>query len=128
MVQSDTGNVVNINPIWADFLRNKVNSFVKWDLVRFFHDNPHIADTAENIARYTGRDVRIIKRELKGLTESKVLMVVAVSDTNVFRLAEDEEMRDMIDDFVAACHDREFRVKAINHVIHGMEQSTRHRF
>ncbi len=128
MVQSDTGSVVNIDPIWADFLRNKVNSFVKWDLVRFFHDNPHTADTAENIARYTGRDVRIIKRELKGLTESKVLMVEAVSDTKVFRLAEDEDMRDMINDFVAACHDREFRVKAINHVIHGMEQSTRHRF
>ncbi len=128
MVQSDTGSVVNINPIWADFLRNKVNSFVKWDLVRFFHDNPHTADTAENIARYTGRDVRIIKRELKGLTESKVLMVEAVSDTNVFKLAEDEEMRDMINDFVAACHDREFRVKAINHVIHGMEQSTQHKF
>lgn len=39
-----------------DFIRTRVNSFIKWDLVRFFHDNPHTTDTTENIARYTGRE------------------------------------------------------------------------
>ena len=42
-----------------DFLKTKVNSFVKWDLVRFFHENPNTADTPDNVARYAGRDPAI---------------------------------------------------------------------
>jgi len=120
MVQSDAGDRSDIDPVWADFLRNKVNSFVKWDLVRFFHDNPHTTDTADNIARYTGRDVRTITHELRGLVDVGVLEMKTISGVQVFKMAADESMRDLIDDFVAACHDREFRIKAIHHVIHGM--------
>ena len=28
-------------PQLLEFLKTKVNSFVKWDLVRFFHENPN---------------------------------------------------------------------------------------
>ncbi len=120
MVQSDAGDRTDIDPIWVDFLRNKVNSFIKWDLVRFFHDNPHTTDTAENIGRYTGRDVRAITRELNDLVEVGVLELRVVSGHEVYKLADDEEMSGLINDFVSACHDRDFRVKAIHHVIHGM--------
>ena len=120
MVQSDAGDRSDIDPVWADFLRNKVNSFIKWDLVRFFHDNPHTTDTADNIDRYTGRDVRTITHELRGLVDVGVLEMKTVSGVQVFKMAADESMRDLIDDFVSACHDREFRIKAIHHVIHGM--------
>jgi hypothetical protein len=48
-------------PQLLEFLKTKVNSFVKWDLVRFFHENPNTTDTAENIARYAGRDVATIE-------------------------------------------------------------------
>lgn len=113
---------------WSDFLRNKVNSFIKWDLVRFFHDNPHATDTAENIARYIGREARAIMREINGLVDVGVLKVEAVSGVQVYRLTSDAVMRDLIARFVEACHDRDFRVKAIHHVIHGMELSPRHDF
>ena len=63
----------DLDPKMIEFLHDKVNSFVKWDLIRFFHDNPHAADTAENIARYTGRDILAISDELAEL-------VVAVRD------------------------------------------------
>jgi len=42
----------DMDPGLLDFLKTRVNSFVKWDLVRFFHENPHTTDTAENVARY----------------------------------------------------------------------------
>ena len=128
MVQSDTGGRTDIDPIWVDFLRNKVNSFIKWDLVRFFHDNPHTTDTAENIARYTGRDLRTISRELLGLVDAGVLEAQEVSSNRLFRLADDEAMRTLISDFVAACHDREFRIKAIHYVIRGMGYGGRQDF
>jgi hypothetical protein len=38
----------------------------------------------------------------------------------VFSLATDQEMRDLIEQFVLACNDRQFRVKAIYHIIRGM--------
>lgn len=122
MVQKSVSRVMmdDIDPHLLRFLRDKVNSFVKWDLVRFFHDNPHAADTAENIARYTGRDVRTIADELKGLVEAGVLERNEVSGMTIYMLAADEAMRGLIRDFVRACDDRQFRVKAIYHVIRGM--------
>ena len=48
----------DIDPTLMKFLREKVSTFVRWDLIRFFNDNPHAMDTAENIAQYIGREVR----------------------------------------------------------------------
>ena len=122
MVQKSVSRGVmdDIDPSLLRFLRDKVNSFVKWDLVRFFHDNPHAADTAENIARYTGRDARTIADEIKGLVEAGVLERNEVSGMTIYMLASDPEMRELVRDFVRACDDRHFRVKAIYHVIRGM--------
>jgi hypothetical protein len=122
---SDQGDMsarlmADMDPKLLDFLRTKVNSFVKWDLVRFFHDNPHTTDTAENIARYTGRDARTIESELIELARSGVLEMQQVGDFKVYTLATDHEMRALIDKFILACDDRQFRVKAIYHVIRGM--------
>ena len=122
MTQSDmTSRLMDdIDPVMLDFLHEKVNSFVKWDLVRFFHDNPHAADTADNIARYTGRDVRTITDDLAGLVEVGVLEQNELSGQKIYLLTSDQPMRDLISDFVRACDDRMFRVKAIYHVIRGM--------
>jgi len=110
----------DIDPVLLGFLRDKVNSFVKWDLVRFFHDNPHAADTADNIARYTSRDVRTITDELDGLVTTGVLEENEISGLQIYTMVGDPAMKKLIDQFVHACDDRSFRVKAIYHVIRGM--------
>ncbi len=122
MTQTDqTSRLMDeMDPVLLDFLRDKVNSFVKWDMVRFFHDNPHAADTAENIARYTGRDVRTIADELTGLVEAGVLEQADAGGQTIYMLTSERSMRELIDTFVLACDDRMFRVKAIYHVIRGM--------
>ncbi|MEZ4670528.1 MAG: hypothetical protein R3E39_21685 [Anaerolineae bacterium] len=103
-----------------EFLREKVNSFVKWDLVRFFHDNPYAADTAESIARYVGREYASITDELGELVKAGVLHWQEVSGRKIYKLASDGQMRELISKFVLACDDRKFRIKAINHVIRSM--------
>lgn len=122
MARTNTASQVrdDIDPALLEFLRKKVNSFVKWDLVRFFHDNPHAADTAENIARYTGRDTRTVVGELAELAQVGVLEQNQVSGQTIYALAADAAMRDLIRTFVLACDDRVFRVKAIDYVIRGM--------
>jgi len=119
MVQSQPSPSVEMTPQWQDFIEKRVNSFIKWDLIRFFHDNPHIQDTAENIAGYIGRDTKTIVRELDGLVKAEVLSVSDQNKLSIYRLTGDIETRDLIRDFVAACFDRNFRVQAIHHVIHG---------
>ncbi len=110
----------DIDPRLLEFIRTKVNSFIKWDLVRFFHDNPHTTDTAEGIARYTGRDVRTVEPELHQLVSSGILQKTELNELTVYTLATDTEIRNLIDTFILACDDRQFRVKAIYHVIRGM--------
>lgn len=130
MVKTQSTGLVDttMDTRWQQFLRQRVNSFIKWDLVRFFHDNPHTADTAENIAHVVGRDTKTVYRELDGLVKSEVLIIESVEGQSIYRLSTSDEVRQQIREFVAACHNREFRVSAINQVIHGMGFTPRHDF
>ena len=122
MVQTQSPKQVNtdLDSRWKQFLRKQVNSFIKWDLVRFFNDNPHTADTAENIASFVGRDGKVVARELDGLVKSGMLHQESVGSNSIYRLTDNADTRRLLNDFVVACHNRDFRVKAINHVISGM--------
>jgi hypothetical protein len=118
-----TGRIMaDMNPQLLEFLQNKVNSFVKWDLIRFFHDNPHTTDTADNIARYAGRGVEAIRTELAELTQDGVLEENQLGDMVVYSLATDPQIRRLLEQFVKASDDRQFRVKAIYHIIRGTRQ------
>ncbi|RMG87238.1 MAG: hypothetical protein D6712_05960 [Chloroflexi bacterium] len=119
MVAHEPGNT-DLDPMWVEFLQTKVDTFAKWDLVRFFHDNPHMIDTAENIARYMARDLEQVQHELKGLVSADVLSMEVRGQVEVYRLTENEKIRTLIQDFIAACHDYNFRRKAIDCIIHGM--------
>lgn len=115
-----TGRLMaDMDPQLLEFLRTKVNSFVKWDLVHFFHNNPHTTDTAENIARYASRGVETIRAELAELARDGVLEENQVGDTTVYSLAPDRHIRKLLTQFVRASDDRQFRVKAIYHIIRG---------
>jgi len=110
----------DMDPDLLEFLKTKVNSFIKWDLVRFFYENPNSTDTAENVARYVGRDAGAIEVELGELVGTGVLERRRVGDLWTYSLATDAEMRKRVDQFILACDDRQFRVKAIYHIIRGM--------
>ena len=115
-----TGRLMaDMNPQLLEFLQTKVNSFVKWDLVRFYH---HTTDTADNIARYAGRSAETIRSELTELTQDGILEENQLGDMAVYSLAPDPETRELLEQFVRASDDRQFRVKAIYHIIRGTRQ------
>jgi predicted transcriptional regulator len=103
-----------------DFIKTKVNSFIKWDLVRFFYENPNTTDSVENIAKYAGRNAAAVESELEELVESGVMERELVEGIPVYSLASDKEMRQLVNEFILACEDRHFRVKAVYHIIRGM--------
>ncbi len=110
----------DMDPTLLDFVKTKVNSFIKWDLVRFFYENPHTADSVDNIAKYAGRNADAVKPELEDLVESGIMEKKMLDSTAIYSLATDEEMRALVDQFILACEDRHFRVKAVYHIIRGM--------
>lgn len=110
----------DMDPALLDFVKTKVNSFIKWDLVRFFYENPHTADTVENIAKYAGRNVNAVKPELEDLVETGIMEKKLLDDTAIYTLANDELMQELVNRFILACEDRHFRVKAVYHIIRGM--------
>ena len=110
----------DMNARLLDFIKTKVNSFIKWDLVRFFYENPNTTDSVENIAKYAGRNTAAVQSELDELVESGVMEMKLVDGLPVYSLASDEEMHQLVDEFILACEDRHFRVKAVYHIIRGM--------
>jgi hypothetical protein len=121
MSEDFTAKLMNdMDPALLDFVKSKVTSFIKWDLVRFFYENPNTADSADNIARYAGRHVDAVQPELEELVASGVMEKRMLDQTAVYSLARDEDMRRRVEQFILACEDRHFRVKAVYHIIKNM--------
>ncbi|MGQ9597828.1 MAG: hypothetical protein ACUVWZ_00250 [Anaerolineae bacterium] len=110
----------DMDPQLLDLVKTKVNSFIKWDLVRFLRENPNTADTAENIAKYIGRSAATVEPELQGLVESQILERKSVEGMPVYSLTPETGTRELLDRFIEACEDRQFRVKVIYHIVRGM--------
>jgi hypothetical protein len=110
----------DMDPDVLEFLKSTVNTFIRWDLVNFFSDNPNTTDTAVNIARYIGRDVKVIESELDELAIAKVLRSDRASGLSVYSLTADPAMRDRIKRFALVAGDVQYRGKVFYHLIRGM--------
>lgn len=102
-----------VNPQLLDFIKDKLDSLAKWDLIQFFHRSPGIQGTAPRIATLTGRDLRGVEQELKDMVKTGLLEVENSSGVKVYRLSRDHDVRLLVGEFIRACDDREFREGAI---------------
>ena len=100
-----------------DFIKTNVNSFIKWDLIRFFYKNRDTIDTAENIAQHAGRNVSVIEQELDDLVEGGIIAKRGLDGVPTYLLGSDEKMLALMGKFVSACEHREFRVKVVHHIV-----------
>ncbi len=132
----------DIDPALLEFVKTRVTSFVRWELLRFLHENPGIADSAENIARYTGRSIDAVRPELDELVQAGVMSKRALgqaarplsnaslpddastdvasadlASTAIYTYSADPDTRQLIERFVTACQDRQFRIRAVYHII-----------
>ena len=110
----------DIDPELLGCLRTQVNSFVKWDLVHFFHRNPYTMDTPEGIARHIGRNVGCIQTDLAELAADGILVKHRFGEMVVYAYSEDSDVRDIIRRLVEASGDQLFRAKAAFQMIRAM--------
>ena len=112
--------MADMDPELLAFLRTKANSFIKWDLIHFFNENRCAADTPENIARYIGRDVAVTERALEELAAEEMLCAEPLRSMTVYSLATTPEEKETFLRFVEASKDRQFRAKAIYHMLRNL--------
>ncbi len=125
MSQNLVGRLMtDMNPELLDFVQTKVNSFAKWNLIRFFYENPHINDTAEYIAWRAGREPEATRAELAELAAQGILVETKLrdqwEDRTFYALSYNKRIRTLIRRFVEASDNRQFRAKVIYHVIRNM--------
>ena len=84
-----------------------------------FHDNPHTTDTADTLLGTRARRTHGWP-ELVQLARDGELEMEDLTGMRVYTLTADADMRDLIKRFIEACDDRQFRVKAIYHVIRNL--------
>ncbi len=120
--QDDSSQLMNdLDPRLLELLHTGINTFTKWDAVRFFHANPHTAEAAETLAGHLGRDVRVVEPELRELAQVGLLVTEELmADVPVYALTTDGHMVALLDSFMRACADRQFRLKVTYHIIRGL--------
>jgi hypothetical protein len=112
----------DMDPALLNFIKSEITSFVKWDVLKFFHQNPNTTDTAENLAKYIGRDEQSVELELGNLLTSGLVTRRLLNNTPIYTVTDNELSKTLMSRFVEACEDRHFRVKAVYHILRGINK------
>ncbi len=99
------------------FIKKHVVSFARWDLIKFFHENPNTQDTAENLARYIGRRVEKVAEELGPMVAEGILSRSSQGGHSVYSLTREASTLAIIGRLVEASRDRTFRMKLVYHIL-----------
>lgn len=119
---------LDINPDAAAMLLPHVDSFVKWELLRFLHDNPDRAATIEELARYTGRDETELKPATRSLAKAGLFRQIDGGGDYAVALTPDEPLRQMIAHLVQSfMADRLVRLAISAHILRAQRRAAMRR-
>lgn len=103
------------------FIKDYVNTFVKWELVQFFHSNQNQTYTLNSLSRRLNRSSKTLKTEILELV-NKGLLIESENDDKTFRLVNQETenykaVLALMDRFVEFCKSREGRLRVIYKIL-----------
>ncbi|MEW6686640.1 MAG: hypothetical protein AB1393_10615 [Candidatus Edwardsbacteria bacterium] len=99
---------MKFGPEIEQFVEEVVNSFTKWELIKFFHENPFTFDTAERLAKHLGRKETEVKQAAEELKKSGLLRNGSIPGEYSF--TEDEQKQKLVKKLVQLCADRTNRL------------------
>jgi DNA-binding MarR family transcriptional regulator len=105
------------DPDLIAFLRDQVRSLIDWDVLQFFHHNPHTIEPAVQIARSLGREESVVSAALERLVERELLLQRTSGSVRIYQLTQDAQLRDDIERFMRACDDPQFRRGATQYLL-----------
>ncbi|MGI5837144.1 MAG: hypothetical protein ACOX87_11760 [Chloroflexota bacterium] len=123
----DSPNILElgIKPQVVDRLLPHLDSFVKWELLRFFHGNPEMAATVDELARYTGRDETELKPAARALSTAGIINQRDVGSGYEYSLTKDDTLRHLINHLIQRYQgDRLVRHAISNQILRTQRQAS----
>lgn len=103
-----------------DLLKNKLDTFVKWDLVKFFYNHGDRVHQTSELAEQMSRDPKDLETQTNELIAAGIVDRRWLGGQPAFALTEDPDTRQLVSKFMQACEDRYFRMKVVYHILRGM--------
>lgn len=117
---------LGVNPEVESRLLPFLDSFVKWELLRFFQDNPSITARVEDLARYIGRDETEVKPAVRALVNAGFAKSIENEDGQVYGQTGDESVRLLVGGLVESfVEDRLVRLIISSHILKAQRESGR---
>jgi len=113
----DTDVTAKLDSRLADLIWRSFNSFVKWDVLKFFREYSDQAESVKQIAAFCGREESVVEQAADELARSGFLTRQRIGDLTVYRLSDRPERQEEMDLFLAACDDRALCVSVIAGVL-----------
>jgi hypothetical protein len=105
------------------FIHRYVNSFVKWEIVQYYHDHPDAPFKVDELSHNLNRPADQLRRELEELSTAGLLVKLKTGKqaAYVYSLvsgeAKDQELHETLEQFQALCRTREGRLRVIYKIL-----------
>ena len=116
-------NLMGLDEAMEKFMHRFVNSFIKWELVNYFHDHPHTPCKTADLAKTLNRPLDPVKRELKDLQAEGLIRELKTGKKieYTYDLAADNpqhrQLSDLLNQFIHLCRTREGRLRVIYKIL-----------
>lgn len=108
----------NVSPDVMEFVDRYLDTFVTWDVLVYFHENPGIEKKISAIALDIGRRITSLQPSLTALAEQGLLASeVEPGDEPSYRYAPTSEFKSGMDRFIEATRDRTNRLAFVSKVL-----------
>lgn len=101
-----------LDPVLENFIQTYVASFIKWDLIVYFHENPDVVDSAHALAMRLGRHEAEVGEALRNFTHAG-LLVCEPGTSDIYRYAPSKEIAIQVNKFVEALESRGKRLQML---------------
>jgi hypothetical protein len=92
-VHQDTGAAKELDVDLLVFIERYANDLIKWDLIKFFAQNPDLYDTPSNVAHHIGRNLRAVRSELSDLAMLGILEWDCLNGDHIYQLTHRPDLR-----------------------------------
>ncbi len=103
----------------GEFLQQHVSSFIKWEIIRFFHANPQTGFTLNELTKIFSYTLKNLKPNMQELSEGGLIKQQKQGGTTTFSYdlsdadPKEKKLKKLIDDFIILCQTRQGRLRVI---------------
>ncbi|NTV53008.1 MAG: hypothetical protein HGA76_08365 [Candidatus Firestonebacteria bacterium] len=116
-------SLMGLDEPMEEFMARYVNSFIKWELVNYFHEHPQTVFKVLDLAKALNRPAETLKRELQELAEEGFLQETksAKKLEYLYQTSAEKsqvgELSELVSRFVHLCRTREGRLRVIYKIL-----------